>query len=507
MLNGTFGTASTTMYTNISEVFHLDAGKPYTILIRDDDKTVDYNMTLVDRTTGFAVKENGVNLAFNVQKSPFDTFTPDASMDVRLRINYRKQMTLTDHILHVYVCEGKFKLSELLSFAQEKEEDTGFPYASYNLPLLKLTGSIKGISKENKVKLTYAYGELTGNCTLKWQGASSIAYDKKNFTITFDEKRTIVEKWGAQKKYCLKANYIDFSHCRNIVAAKLWGQAVRTRPKRNEKLYDLPNGGAIDGFPIMVAINDEYQGIYTLNIPKDKWMFGMTDGAKECILTAETHAKGTQFAEEAKVDKTDFEMEYVPDESNTQWVKDSVNTLIRAVMNFSGTTAADVESALSPYLDLDSAVDYFIITSMFALTDNLDKNYILMTFDGVKWAFSEYDLDTAFGNCWNGKVYYNPDTVTTLKGFAGSHKLMGILYNCYRAKIKSRYASLRKNVLSEGNVQTVVSNFLVDIPKGLLDHEVVLWPKIPGTNTNNMSQIINWYRLKCIAMDAEVNAL
>ena len=511
MLNGTFGTASTTTYTNISEVFHLEAGQSYTILVRDTDKTVDYNMTLVDKTTGAAVKQNGMGLAFNVQKSPFGTFAPDASMDVRLRINYRKEMTLEDHILHVYVVEGKLSQTDMLAFAQEKEEepeeDIGFPYESYNLPLLKLTGSMKGISKENKVKLTYTYGELTGNCTLKWQGASSLAYDKKNFTITFDEKRTIVEKWGAQKKYCLKANYIDFSHCRNIVAAKLWGQAVRTRPKRNEKLYDLPNGGAIDGFPIMVAINEEYQGIYTLNIPKDKWMFGMTDGAKECILTAETHAKGTQFAEEAKVDKTDFEMEYVPDESNTQWVKDSVNTLIRAVMNFSGTTAADVESALSPYLDLDSAVDYFIITSMFALTDNLDKNYILMTFDGVKWAFSEYDLDTAFGNCWNGKVYYNPDTVTTLKGFAGSHKLMGILYNCYRAKIKSRYASLRKNVLSEGNVQTVVSNFLVDIPKGLLDHEVVLWPKIPGTNTNNMSQIINWYRLKCIAMDAEVNAL
>ena len=511
MLNGTFGTASTTPYTNISEVFHLEAGQSYTILVRDTDKTVDYNMTLVDKTTGAAVKQNGMGLAFNVQKSPFGTFAPDASMDVRLRINYRKEMTLEDHILHVYVVEGKLSQTDMLAFAQEKEEepeeDIGFPYESYNLPLLKLTGSMKGISKENKVKLAYAYGELTGNCTLKWQGASSLAYDKKNFTITFDEKRTIVEKWGAQKKYCLKANYIDFSHCRNIVAAKLWGQAVRTRPKRNEKLYDLPNGGAIDGFPIMVAINDEYQGIYTLNIPKDKWMCGMTDGANECILTDETHAKGTQFAEEAKVDKTDFEMEYVPDESNTQWVKDSVNTLIRAVMNFSGTTAADVESALSPYLDLDSAVDYFIITSMFALTDNLDKNYILMTFDGVKWAFSEYDLDTAFGNCWNGKVYYNPDTVTTLKGFAGSHKLMGILYNCYRAKIKSRYASLRKNVLSEGNVQTVVSNFLVDIPKGLLDHEVVLWPKIPGTNTNNMSQIINWYRLKCIAMDAEVNAL
>lgn len=261
MLNGTFGTASTTTYTNISEVFHLEAGQSYTILVRDTDKTVDYNMTLVDKTTGAAVKQNGMGLAFNVQKSPFGTFAPDASMDVRLRINYRKEMTLEDHILHVYVVEGKLSQTDMLAFAQEKEEepeeDIGFPYESYNLPLLKLTGSMKGISKENKVKLAYAYGELTGNCTLKWQGASSLAYDKKNFTITFDEKRTIVEKWGAQKKYCLKANYIDFSHCRNIVAAKLWGQAVRTRPKRNEKLYDLPNGGAIDGFPIMVAINDE----------------------------------------------------------------------------------------------------------------------------------------------------------------------------------------------------------------------------------------------------------
>ena len=511
VLNGSFGTASTTMYTNISEVFHLEAGQSYTILVRDTDKTMDYNITLVDKTTGSSVKQDGVSLAFHVQKSPFGNFVPDASHDVRLRINYRKAMTCENHALHVYVLEGEYSLTDMLAFAQEKEdepeEDIEFPYESYNLPILKLTGSMKGISKANKVKLSYTYGELSGGCSLKWQGASSIAYDKKNFTLTFDEPQTIVESWGTQKKYCLKANYVDFSHCRNIVAAKLWGQAVRSRPTRNDKLYGLPNGGAIDGFPIMLAINGEYQGIYTFNIPKDKWMFGMTDGARECILTAETHAKGTQFAEEAKVDASDFEMEYVPDEENIQWVKDSVNTLIRAVMNFSGTTAAEVEAALSPYLDIESAVDYFIITCMFALTDNLDKNYILMTFDGVKWAFSEYDLDTAFGNRWDGKIYYSPDTITTFKGFANTHKLMGILYTYYKDKIKARYAALRKNVLSEANVQMTVANFLVDIPKGLLDQEVVLWPKIPGTNTNNMSQILNWYRLRCIAMDAEMNAL
>ena len=511
VLNGTFGTGSTVAYVNISEVFHLEAGKTYSILMRDADKMADYNITLIDRTTGNSIRQDGSSLAFHVQKMPFANFVPDASQDVRVRINFRKEMNCEDHILHIYVLEGKYALTDMLAFAQEKEEepeeDTDFPYESYNLPILKLTGSMKGISKSDKVNLTYTYGELSGSCTLKWQGASSIAYDKKNFTITFGTAQTIVESWGAQKKYCLKANYVDFSHCRNIVAAKLWGQALRTRSKRNEKLYGLPNGGAIDGFPIMLVINDEYQGIYTFNIPKDKWMFGMTDGPRECILTAETHAKGTQFAEEAKVDATDFEMEYVPDEANTQWVKDSVNTLIRTVMNFSGTTAAEVDSVIGPYLDIDSAVDYFIITCMFALTDNLDKNYILLTFDGVKWMFSEYDLDTAFGNRWDGKTYYNPSTIVTLKSFANTHKMMGILYNCYKDKIKARYAALRKNVLSEGNVQTTVSNFLVDIPKALLDEEVILWPKIPGTNTNNMSQILNWYRLRCIEMDAEINAL
>ena len=396
-------------------------------------------------------------------------------------------------------------------------EQSSFDYKGYStaalygshigIPVLSLTGDMTGISKQNKVSLAWKFGNLSGSCSLKWQGASSIAYDKKNFTITFDEKQTIVSAWGAQKKYCLKANYVDFSHCRNIVAAKLWGQTVKSRSTRNDKLYPLPNGGAIDGFPIMVVINDKYQGVYTFNIPKDKWMLGMGTGEKECILTAETHSKPTQFAALAKVDASDFEIEYIPDETNTQWAKDSVNKLIQAVMDFKGTTAAEVEAALGMYVDLDGAIDYFIFTCMLALTDNLDKNYILMTYDGVKWQFSQYDLDTAFGNHWDGQGYSNACTVVTLSSFASTHKLMGILYRCCKDKIKARYAALRKNILSEGNVQTTVSNFLVDIPKGLLDEEVVLWPKIPGTNTNNMSQILNWYRLRCIEMDTEINAL
>ena len=41
---------------------------------------------------------------------------------------------------------------------------------------------------------------------------------KKNFTVKFDQSLG-QGGWGQRKKHVLKANYIDFSHARNIVCA------------------------------------------------------------------------------------------------------------------------------------------------------------------------------------------------------------------------------------------------------------------------------------------------
>ena len=99
----------------------------------------------------------------------------------------------------------------------------------YGLPVLYLTGDTAGMSKDNAVSMNYVYGERSGECTLKWQGSSSLSYPKKNYTIKFDNAFEAKEGWGPQKKYCLKANYIDHSHARNIVSAKLWGEIVKSR--------------------------------------------------------------------------------------------------------------------------------------------------------------------------------------------------------------------------------------------------------------------------------------
>lgn len=53
---------------------------------------------------------------------------------------------------------------------------------------------------------------------------------------------------------------------------------------------DTPNYGQIDGFPIEVYENGNFLGLYTLNIPKDKWLFNIDDDNKNnIIITSESN--------------------------------------------------------------------------------------------------------------------------------------------------------------------------------------------------------------------------
>ena len=398
---------------------------------------------------------------------------------------------------------AKLEASNATALANKALNINLFNCTQYNLPILYLNGNTTGISKDTKVKLNYIYNERKGTCTLKWQGASSIRYPKKNYTITFDSPFEAKNGWGSQKKYCLKANYIDFSHARNVVSAKLWGQMVKSRDTKNEKLYNLPNGGAIDGFPIMLVINDIYQGLYSFNIPKDKWMFGMGTGEKECIVSAEEHSNATLFAETITQLGPQFELEYAKDEVNTQWVIDSLNTLITTILN---NDNANYKEEVGKYMDIDSAIDYYIYTCLISHTDGRAKNFLLHTFDGVKWGFTAYDMDTVFGNHFDGTAYYKADVSPTFTYYVVS-KIMNLIYKYDKERLKARYKKIRQTVFSEDNVSYMFYNYLVNIPKALFDEEVKIWNSLPGTQTNNINQILNNFRLRCELLDNEIKNL
>lgn len=389
------------------------------------------------------------------------------------------------------------------------QKENKFDPTVYRLPILHLTGSTEGMSKDVAVTLGYECNDKngtakSGSCTLKWQGSSSLAWDKKNYTIKFDNAFEVVDGWGEQKKYCLKANWIDHSHSRNVVSAKLWGLIRKNRSTTPANLKALPNAGAIDGFPCIIMLNGEFHGLYSFNIPKDAWMFGMGSGTKEAIVGADNQAEDTAFKAETLLDADGWELEYNSDTFTATQVKDSLNTLIRACINSWG---GDLDTEVAKYLDWESAIDYYIFAVILKGFDMITKNTLLATFDGAKWYFSAYDMDSTYGLEFDGSGLSRAVSNTNFEEIADAHRVFELIKRFKTNDLKARYEELRENVLSETRICQYFENYAWDISSPLLVEEVKKWPSVRGSAVNGIDQICRWVRQRLEVTDKWINAL
>lgn len=379
----------------------------------------------------------------------------------------------------------------------------------YGLPILYIEGDTYGMSKNTECALAYKYGDRQGTCSMKWQGSSSIKWSKKNYTIKFDTAFEAKEGWGEQKKYCLKANYVDASHARNIIGARIWADFVKSRTTKNERLEALANCGAVDGFPIIMVLNGEFHGLYTFNIPKDKWMMGMGDGSSEAILCAEGVNGGnstTTFKALANLDGNDFSVEYAPDEDDTEWIKTSINRLIKAVMDSDGT---DIDTTIAQYLDIDSAIDYILFVVFIFGFDNLHRNYLLSTYDGTKWFFTQYDMDSTFGletgltgdPCAPYRMSFSQvKSISYLAKLLCKHK---------KQEIIDRYRQLRQvgYPLSDTAPMMTAIDFISEIPQGVYAKDFDKWRGIRLTSTNNYAQLAEFMGKRLKFMDDTIDTI
>lgn len=491
-----------------------DYGSGVEIPVPNDDDY--YIACLVRCANGYAVP-NGTSLkpqiVFGSDVSTYElpSYTEYAIADIhniQLRDGYN--LLWTDY-------NKSISVSYVVNIKDYVDTRTTFDYINYRqkimvstttvgLPILYLSGETGAMSKDVAVTLDYNYGGRQGTLTCKWQGSSSLQYPKKNYKVTFDNAFEVFAGWGNQKKYVLKANYIDYSQARNVVAAKLWGKCVKSRATQNPYLHNLVNGGAIDGFPIMLVINGEYQGLYTWTIPKEPWLFGMGNGEHECIMSAEILCDATTFKSNTTAEEilagTTFGIEYITDESETSWATTSLINMIDAVIN--ATSIADIEN----YIDVDSVIDTYCFNALLGAYDCIGRNYLLVTYDGTKWYMSAYDLDSTFGNYVLGTSYYSASSGRpTVAGYPDESRLMQVIATYAKSALKARFTSLLLNAMAEQYINFTFSNYIANIPKALYDEEVKIWPGTPGTQTNNLSQINTWYGHRVKDMATQMNNL
>ena len=221
------------------------------------------------------------------------------------------------------------------------------------IPKVYFEGDISNMitkNDERKIYLKYTSSNLNFEkyTKIKIQGSSSIAYEKKNYTINFFEDETYDRKskvdvgkgWGEQSNYCLKANWVDDKiQARNIVSARIAGKIQ----KKYGVLNNTPNNGSIDGFPIEVYSNGEFLGLYTWNIPKNEWTWNIDkNNSNQLVLGGDWYTEYTNFKTKLDgFDGTGWEVEI--GESNDETVN-NFNSLVDFINNSSDEEKSEFSS-------------------------------------------------------------------------------------------------------------------------------------------------------------------
>ena len=408
----------------------------------------------------------------------------------------------------------------------------------YGLPVLYLDDDrVFGLqTKKDKLSdVPYhwvnAPGDLKGEGLikkLKVQGNSSSTFPKKSYKFTLDNPGTAKVGWVSSDEYAVKAYWADFSHLRDIGVSHLWAQMRRDRITAENSVLISDDGalsdqsgnalavetdpsltagttfGTIDGFPIFLVIDGKYNGFYDLIIPKSPEMAKMPDRhstTHRAIISAEP-GDICGFQQEPALnddgtldDGNGWSIEFVQDEDDQKWVGDAVKKLYD-VISADYANADDFTAAVSPYVDLDSAIDLWLLVIATQSNDEVTHNFLMQTYDGKKWYFAPYDNDITFGlNDWHGTKVQKANTSNAWIG--SRQKLWGQLTKHCADKIKARWDALRspQGTLSELNVWYVINTLAMALPVGVYEAESKRWPAIPGTAAKDASQIITYYDL------------
>lgn len=508
-------------------------------LVNKFEEALDTNTKAIKNGTGTSYDDTAIKADINAIKTELgtDTLTTTAKT-VKGAVNeVAAQYKDIANIGTKEKLSGKFKsvkLEEILLEIYNKIYGTADgpvnPLAvtiGNTIPRIDFTSDVwDTMKKDNPItvqsKLTFDNLVCNGYAELKWQGNSSLNYPKKNYTGKFyeDSAKSIKQKinvqlntdsrkWGNENKFVLKANYIDKTHARNIVSARIAGKMLKTRSDYNNlpaKLKNAPNYGFIDGFPVEIYLNNEYLGLYTWNIPKDGWMFGMTEkDYSEIVICSEVPTDYCLYRAEPTHEH--WSEEYPGDSIGTDGVLDKWKIAEAFVRTSDDATFT---SQLSQHFNINSLLDYYIFCYLCCDIDGLGKNQVVCSYDGGNtWIYTLYDLDSTFGLYWNGSKlvsssYRCPEdyeTYATNKDSGKYNLLFEKICRLFPNELYARYRELRQGVLSNTNLISEFTTFKNHLPDEYYTRDGEKWTDIPSKDITSFEQIQTFINERCTYVD------
>lgn len=416
------------------------------------------------------------------------------------------------------VLGNEIVVAPVISSTEPREDD---------LPTVTITGELPSSKADGEVAVSLRYKSLTNTfesyATAKVQGDSSTTYPKKNFTIKLfsDSARTKKEKhqfrnWDKERnKFVLKANWIDHSHARNIVNARLWTQVVKSRSDYSALPTELTSGNlAVDGFPVKVYNNGIYMGLYTWNLPKDS-LYGLDDENNSNAIVQGDSASysGSILWRSSTMDG--------------KWSDETHDTITAAIvfgfnslLNFVYTsTDSEFVNNFANYFDKQSIIDQYIFLYVGCIVDNIGKNQTFFTYNGSYYYGGMYDMDGTWGlPPWNvasvgwksASTAFQGDYSAVKEGTGETNLLYDKVGRLFASDIVTRYNELRASVLSADNINAEFERFMSTIPPHVYAEDYATttgggaFTGIPLKDTNNILQIRQFVIDRLAYVDSQI---
>ena len=412
------------------------------------------------------------------------------------------------------------------------------------------------------------YGEsfrLEGKYSmLQYQGTSSMQYPIKNYRLNPRDQNGKVKldpflNGIKESRFTLKADSASSGHWQNTGLAKWVNDNLYDYDENDQnsmnpmKWYSINNGGnlsdtreTINGFPCrLILVNDgetplnEGQNEPTPGNTKDMGIFNFNndkDNVKtlgldrdifpycmsfEVASNSDTSAgaffsyKGTDPSEELSYLQESFELRF-PDSDDVgadygylNIDGDSGKGLKRVVDFVDNSSDEDFLANFDQYFNRDYTQRYYILVIVLAMVDNLGKNMMLDTWDGIIWMPRFYDMDTicSFNN--TGVITFDTD-IEMEQGYwnTSASRLWTRVRDLMHDELIEKYKSMRQNGLSyESFMQYFYGEQIAKIPEAYYnkDYDVKYAPyadQYAGlANGSSLEHLKRWLKRRIMFTD------
>lgn len=424
--------------------------------------------------------------------------------------------------------------------------------------------------KEQNIKGEIEYNDKDGNyfrkkVTVNAQGDSSLYYPIRNMSIDIDDGCKI--KFGdfpSQDSFHLKKYYIDVFRGQCIVGYRLTEQVYKSHPlgKQYPYEYNYTNASTTDGignikkdffsgakchpdgFPIWITwintITNEKRelGVFTWNLKKSKEVYQCDKKKAENIILDGIISDRTLFGGSISwnsfevrnpkslkdIDENKYDGDSPKELSNTDSLsKKTKDFILRLSSVNQQLEASKTKETFESFFLVAPFIDYLLVSYILFHYDGFEKNWIWVTYDGLKWTPTLYDMDSIFGNNVRGTGIVEKSDTELLPEEVDNHNqyCLKVLKELYSTEIESRYKELRdKKIFDIDNIYGLLSNWLQKIGFDNLAKDLEIFKETPsyrdgsieytempttGGFFNSPQRVYNWLNNRILFLDSKFN--